>query len=118
MAHVETTSMIPTAELLDTNWSQFGACIGRTDLFFPPRAERPQARERREAKAKVICGSCSVSWECRWYGRLNREYGFWGGESEAERAEAGYSVPAPIGGRGRSRRTIECVSDDTYATAQ
>ncbi len=103
MAHVETTSLIPTPDILDTNWNQFSECIGHTSLFFPPRAERPQARERREAKAKVICAACNVSWECRWYARFSREYGFWGGESEAQRAEAGFPVPAPIGGRGRNR---------------
>lgn len=82
-------------------WMALAACRGRTHLFFPPRAERPQARERREAKARRICASCPVVLECRWYARLHREYGFWGGESEEERAAAGYPVPSPIGGRAR-----------------
>ena len=82
-------------------WMILGKCQGHTRLFFPPLAERPQARVRREAKARRICDSCPVVVECRWYARLNREYGYWGGENEEERAAAGYSVPSPIGGRSR-----------------
>ncbi len=81
------------------SWMGSAACQGRTALFFAPKAERPQARERREAKARVLCRSCPVLQECRWYARLHREYGLWGGESEEERAAAGFPVPNPIGGR-------------------
>lgn len=84
-------------------WMALGMCGGHTRLFFPPLAERPQARVRREAKARRICESCPVLVDCRWYARLNREYGYWGGENEEERAAAGYSVPSPIGGRARRR---------------
>ena len=80
-------------------WMVCAACHGHTALFFPPRAERPQARVRREAKARKICMNCPVLAPCRWYARRNREYGFWGGESEEERGTAGFPVPAPIGGR-------------------
>lgn len=82
-----------------------GACKGHTDLFFARHAERPQARARREAEARTVCQGCPVLFECRRYARRNLEYGFWGGESEEERAEAGYVVPAPIGGRNRRRAT-------------
>jgi WhiB family redox-sensing transcriptional regulator len=75
------------------------ACHGRTELFFAPRAERPQARVRREAKARAVCLGCPVLAECRWYARRHREYGFWGAESEEERSAAGYPVPSPVGGR-------------------
>ena len=34
---------------------------------------------------------------CRQWARENREYGFWGGESEEERAAAGYRVDMPVG---------------------
>jgi WhiB family redox-sensing transcriptional regulator len=44
-----------------------------------------------------------VLFECRQHARSNLEYGFWGGESEDERAAAGYPVPAPVGGRSRRR---------------
>jgi len=37
--------------------------------------------------------------DCRDHARRNLEYGMWGGESEGERADAGYPVPTPIGGR-------------------
>lgn len=45
-------------------------------FFFLPAAERPQARERREAQAREVCGSCSVVATCREFARSNREYGF------------------------------------------
>ena len=82
-------------------WTVEAGCKGRTSLFFPPLAERPQARERREAQARVICETCPVLIECRDTARLNHEYGFWGGESEEERHLAGYTVAAPIGIRAR-----------------
>jgi WhiB family redox-sensing transcriptional regulator len=93
-----------------------GACKGKTQLFFPPRAERPQARDRREARAKALCHGCPVSRECRTFARANREYGFWGGESEEERHLAGYTVAAPIGLRGRPARPTIVLMTDRHAT--
>jgi WhiB family redox-sensing transcriptional regulator len=89
------------------DWMAEAACQGRPHLFFPPLAERPQARVRREAKAGAICATCPVLPLCRLYARLNREYGFWGGESEEARGDAGYPVPSPIGGRARKRRLAQ-----------
>jgi len=48
----------PIGSLID--WTQFANCKGKTKLFFAPKAERPQARERREAKAKSLCAGCTV----------------------------------------------------------
>ena len=84
------------------DWTVKAACRGLTTLFFPPSAERPQARERREALARTVCDSCVVRGSCREYARSNHEYGFWGGESEDERHAAGYRLIAPIGTRARS----------------
>ncbi|MFM2182739.1 MAG: hypothetical protein RJB61_1033 [Actinomycetota bacterium] len=88
----------------DTSWMEEGVCKGQTHLFFPPRAERPQARERREAKARKLCGTCPVIDECRTFARTNHEYGFWAGESEEDRHLAGFTVSAPIGVRARAMR--------------
>lgn len=82
-------------------WSSRAECKGLSSIFFPPAAERPQARERREAQARQVCGACSVLSECREFARRHREYGFWGGESEEERHAAGYRLIAPIGVRSR-----------------
>jgi WhiB family transcriptional regulator, redox-sensing transcriptional regulator len=82
-------------------WMKTAACRGLTVLFFPPSAERPQARDRREASARSVCASCSILSECRDYARQNHEYGFWGGESEDERHAAGFRLIAPIGTRAR-----------------
>ena len=81
------------------SWMGGASCQGRTTVFFAPHAERPQARLRREAQARLICESCPSLQACRSYARLHREYGFWGGENEEDRAKAGYSVPWPIGMR-------------------
>jgi WhiB family redox-sensing transcriptional regulator len=86
----------------DDDWMQEGACKGLTHLFFPSAAERPQARERREAAARQVCMSCSVRQVCKEFAREHHEYGFWGGESEDERHAAGYRLIAPIGVRARS----------------
>ena len=85
----------------DDHWMDRGACKGLTHLFFPPAAERPQARERREAAARDVCASCAVRIECMDFARAHHEYGFWGGESEDERHAAGFRLIAPIGVRAR-----------------
>lgn len=83
------------------DWMDSRPCCGKPQLFFAPRAERPQARVRREAQARRLCASCPVTRACRDFARRHREYGFWGGESEEERHRAGYTVAAPIGVRSR-----------------
>lgn len=88
--------------ITDDRWMNAAACKGLTHLFFPPPAERPQARDRREATAKAVCGSCAVNATCREFARTNHEYGFWGGESEDERHAAGFRLIAPIGVRARN----------------
>lgn len=88
--------------ITDDRWMNAAACKGLTHLFFPPPAERPQARDRREATAKAVCGSCAVNVRCREFARTNHEYGFWGGESEDERHAAGFRLIAPIGVRARN----------------
>ena len=89
---------------MDIAWTAFAACKGHTPLFFPPKAERPQARERREAKARRLCDVCVVAESCRTFAREHHEYGFWAGESEEDRHLAGFTVSAPIGIRARGVR--------------
>lgn len=72
------------------DWVDEGACKGITHLFFAPPSERPQATERREARARTICNRCPVFNQCREYARNNGEYGFWAGENEFDRAAEGY----------------------------
>lgn len=79
------------------DWEELAACRGQTALFFPAHAERPEARERREAQARALCLSCPVLEQCRARARKHHEYGFWGGETELERAAAGYPVALPVG---------------------
>ncbi|MFQ5556811.1 MAG: WhiB family transcriptional regulator [Acidimicrobiales bacterium] len=91
----------PTGPVGPTGWMNDAACEGDSELFFAPFAERPEARVRREARARMICERCDVRDACRDYARTNRELGFWGGESEAERAKAGFPPTTPIIGRKR-----------------
>ena len=72
-------------------------CRGHTELFFAPAGERPEARMARETIARAFCAACAVELACRTWARENREYGFWGGETEEERAAAGFRVELPVG---------------------
>jgi len=90
----------PNVDLSDpSDWMGIGECRGKSNLFFAPFAERPEARVRREAKARAICLGCPVMMTCRSWARDKRELGFWGGESESERASAGFPPTTPIIGR-------------------
>ena len=80
-----------------TAWMADAVCCGHTAIFFAPPGERPEAREVREGRAREICQSCPVMDPCRSWAREHREYGFWGGESEEERAAAGFRVEMPVG---------------------
>lgn len=104
----------PPGPVGPTGWMSQAACSGESELFFARFAERPEARVRREAAARVICSTCSSLMACREYARTNRELGFWGGESEAERAEAGFPPTTPIIGR---KRVAEQRARDAMATA-
>ena len=103
MAAVHTLSISTTRPTpVDGDWMEQANCKGHTALFFPPKAERPQARARREARARRLCMACNVLDQCRTFAREHHEYGFWAGESEEDRHLAGYTVSAPIGVRARN----------------
>ena len=80
-------------------WRRDGLCRGESALFFAPFAERPAARVRREAQARALCRCCPSADPCRQHARDTRELGFWGAESEADRATAGFAPTTPIIGR-------------------
>lgn len=101
MAAIEAVQPSETTPVGASDWMQHAMCKGRTRLFFPPKAERPQARARREANARLLCSACPVQEPCREYARMNHEYGYWGAESEEERHLAGFTIAAPIGIRAR-----------------
>jgi WhiB family redox-sensing transcriptional regulator len=78
-------------------WTEQAECRGESRLFFAPAGERPEARATREAQARAVCGACPALIDCRDWAREHREYGFWGGESEEDRAAAGFRVDMPVG---------------------
>ena len=95
------SSLIFTGPL---TWTTEAACQGQTRLFFAPAGERPEARAVRESQARTVCASCPALLDCRDWAREHREYGFWGGESEEERAAAGFRVDMPVGRAARYPR--------------
>jgi WhiB family transcriptional regulator, redox-sensing transcriptional regulator len=94
----------PSDDWTHDEWTEHAACKGRTSLFFGIAGERPERRARRETAARKVCGTCPVSLPCRRVARANHENGFWGGESEEERAAAGYP-PRSVG-----RRAVQLAS--------
>jgi WhiB family transcriptional regulator, redox-sensing transcriptional regulator len=71
------------------SWHMEAACRQvDTSLFYSPEGERGPRKERREAAAKQVCGSCRVVELCAAYAVATREpYGTWGGLSESDRRE-------------------------------
>jgi WhiB family transcriptional regulator, redox-sensing transcriptional regulator len=70
------------------DWQLQALCRGNhAYLFFPPSTfERKDERERREMKAKAICGVCPVREPCSRHAIDIREpFGIWGGLTEVER---------------------------------
>lgn len=81
-------------------WQQHARCQGQTDLFFAGDGEPPAERRRRESLAIELCDICPVKQVCRDTAREQREIGVWGGETDEERAAAGYPP------RNLSRRSV------------
>src|SRR5262245_46454236 len=78
-------------------WTSDASCRGRTELCCAPAGERPEARVGGEGQAGAVAPSCPAPRDCRDGARGNREDGFWGGESEEERAAAGFRVDMRVG---------------------
>ena len=76
-------------------WQSRALCADKTHLFFEPPGERGGRRARREAIALSYCAACPVANRCRQEGRINREHGIWGGETDEQRARAGYPPRSP-----------------------
>ena len=87
-------------------WAANGLCVGKADLFFAPPGERRTRRTKREALARSYCDNCQALLACRSWARENREHGFWGGESEEQRARLGYPPRSP------SRRAVAELGRD------
>src|SRR3954463_8956885 len=78
-------------------WASQASCRGESRLFFAPAGEPPEARATREAQARAVCPAGPPRTTGRDWAREHREYGFWFGESEEERAAAGFRVDMPVG---------------------
>lgn len=87
-------------------WRARAVCKGETGLFFAPQGERPERAQVRERKALTMCVRCPVRRECRDYARTHLEHGVWGGETEVERAWAGFGPMMPIGKVAKAVATV------------
>ena len=76
-------------------WHDAAMCRGKTEIFFARPGEREGRRKRREALAQAYCACCPVAAACRAAGRERREHGLWGGETDEQRAAAGFGPPSP-----------------------
>ena len=106
-------AVLEFVDLLDRlrpDWMDDAPCRGRTGLYFGLAGERPERRVRREAEARRLCSGCPALTACRTMAREGRENGFWGGESEEERAAAGYPP------RSISRRAVQQAALDAAAS--
>lgn len=82
------TDMPRRKEQLPTDWMEQAQCKGQGRYFYAPEAERPDARERRQAVAKKICETCVVREACLEYALIrNEKDGIWGGLTERERRQ-------------------------------
>ncbi|PSJ29573.1 hypothetical protein B7P34_06810 [Streptosporangium nondiastaticum] len=62
-------------------------CATAPALFFPPdRQELPKEYAERVAAAKEVCSGCAIRSTCGAWAREHREWGIWGGRTEAEHA--------------------------------
>ncbi len=87
------TQSIEYSQLSWIGWAERGRCRGQDPKqFHAPFGEDAAERLVRENDVKArYCAHCDVSMLCREWAREHREYGVWGGESEAERAAAGFA---------------------------
>jgi WhiB family redox-sensing transcriptional regulator len=81
------------AQLRSGGWAERGRCRGEDPKqFHAPFGEDANDRLARENDVKMrYCAQCDVVDPCRDWARDHREYGVWGGESEIERAAAGFA---------------------------
>ena len=82
-----------SSQLRSVAWAEQGACRGQDPRqFHAPFGEDAADRNVRENDVKTrYCAHCDVAIQCRDWAREHREYGVWGGESEGERAAAGFA---------------------------
>lgn len=80
---------------VNSAWREFAMCKGKTEIFFATPGERDGRRRRREALARAYCAVCPVVESCREAGRMGREHGLWGSESDEQRAAAGFGARSP-----------------------
>jgi WhiB family redox-sensing transcriptional regulator len=87
---IELEQLTPLASV---EWASRGRCRGQDPRqFHAPFGEDAADRLVRENDVKTrYCAHCEVVTPCRDWAREHREYGVWGGESEVERAAAGFA---------------------------
>lgn len=81
---------MPDVPLNHEPWMSFGACADidpQYNVFFPDDQDS-RKNKAQERKAKSICSTCPVAWECFDFSIRNREiHGIWGGMTFPERCD-------------------------------
>lgn len=62
-----------------TKWHATIPCHGKTELFFGPAGERPEAHRKRVAKARELCMTCQHRTACDQLASRHDETGVWAG---------------------------------------
>lgn len=104
------SSAATTKIVFPGQWAARAACKGHTHLFYPPVREQPDQAAARTARARELCFACPVRIDCRDHARTHREYGIWGGETEAERAALGYAPPIGLDAATRAARSYRTAA--------
>jgi hypothetical protein len=73
---------------IEPGWQANGACVDtdNPDAWFPARTAPPEEI----AGPLAVCAGCPVRRSCLAAGLVGREYGLWGGTTEAQR-DAGFA---------------------------
>ena len=78
-------------------WTSEASCHGQSRVVVAPPGGPPPAPAGPAGPPPPRGPRGDVLHLCREWARDHREYGFWGGESEEERAAAGFRVDMPVG---------------------
>jgi hypothetical protein len=81
---------VPADDYTSEDWTQYAACVGLTDLFFPSENEDRNGRQYGRSlyhNARPVCMACPVRVHCleRALTEGDVDYGMFGGMSPGER---------------------------------
>lgn len=82
-------------------------------LFFAPEGETRRLRVVRERAAFALCAFCAHRSPCKAYARTYRLQGIWGGETDLQRAQAGFGAWGLANAADQARRAYNRNKQET-----